>query len=144
MVSSGCGGLYGQFRGAGGTCTRTGPDNGRKGASSFLGNNGRSAALGRRPLMLGALAAPAILARPGRADAAQFSLKFATDAASSDPAVIRIKEAAARIARESDGRIDMLVLPDAQLGNSGEILNQLTFGAVHMVFGSSQLATTVP
>ncbi len=100
--------------------------------------------IGRRPLMLGALAAPAVLLRPRRANAAQFNLKFATDAASSDPAVIRIKEAAARIAHESDGRIDILVLPDAQLGNSGEIINQLTLGAVHMTFASSQLATTVP
>ncbi len=118
---------------------------GHRGETNTGNASMNTATLGRRALMVGALAAPAILGKPGRAKAAaQFSLKFATDAASTDPAVIRMKEAAARIARESDGKIDILMLPDAQLGNAGEILNQLTLGAVHMAFASSQLATTVP
>jgi tripartite ATP-independent transporter DctP family solute receptor len=100
--------------------------------------------IGRRNLVMGASVGAVATLAPKRSRAAQFNIKFATDAPSSDPVVVRMKDAADRIRGETNGRVDILVIPDGQLGDAAAILNQLVLNVVDMTLASSQLATTVP
>lgn len=69
-------------------------------------------------------------ALPARAAAAEYSLKLSSNLADSHPLVIRAKEASARILQASNGRVDLQVYPNSQLGGDTDILSQLRSGAV--------------
>jgi tripartite ATP-independent transporter DctP family solute receptor len=92
---------------------------------------------------IGGVTAAALL--PGRARAAEFSFRFATDVPSAHPAVVALKDAIPAIEAEAGGRLEIKLLPDGQLGTSPEMLNQVRSGAVDMTFMSTgQLSTLVP
>ena len=104
--------------------------------------------LDRRPFVNAALvtgvAAPAIL-RVTRAGAAEYQLKAANNTNDSHPLTIRMREAAANINRESNGKIDMQVFPNSQLGGDTDMLSQLRSGALEFFSLSGLiLATLVP
>ncbi len=86
--------------------------------------------IGRRELGLGLAAAGAAAALPRRARAAEFALRFGHGYPSTHPLNIRAKEAAARIAEQSKGRVTITLFPDSQLGGDSDLLTQLRSGAV--------------
>lgn len=71
-----------------------------------------------------------ILTVPVRAAAAEYTLKLSSNLADSHPLVIRAKEASARILQATNGRVDLQVYPNSQLGGDTDILSQLRSGAV--------------
>ena len=96
----------------------------------------RRAALGTG-LALG-LAAPVTLrAQP------KYSLKYATNVASTNPLNIRLSEAAARIKQETDGAVAIDLFPDNQLGSDTDMLSQLRSGALEMMTLSSVILSTL-
>lgn len=80
-----------------------------------------------------------------RARAAEFSFKAATGLAPSHPTNVRLSEAAATVARESDGRMEIKVFPNGQLGGETDLLNQVRSGAVEMfLIGGLVISSLAP
>ena len=100
----------------------------------------------RRSLIRAALAAPlAAPLLPRFARAAEYSLRLAHTAPLTFPIHVRITEAAARIAKESNGKIELQVFPDAQLGGDNDLLSQARSGAIDFCQPTGQiLATLLP
>jgi tripartite ATP-independent transporter DctP family solute receptor len=102
----------------------------------------------RRVLLQGTAAslvfAPAVL-RVTRAGAAEYTFKMANNTPESHPLSIRMREAAANILKESDGKVDIQVFPNNQLGSDTDMLSQLRSGALEFFTISGLiLATLVP
>jgi tripartite ATP-independent transporter DctP family solute receptor len=80
-----------------------------------------------------------------RARAADFVLKVAHPLAATHPTNIRLKEAADAIAKDSDGRLELRLFPNNQLGGEVDLLNQVRSGAVEMyVIGGLVVSSVVP
>jgi tripartite ATP-independent transporter DctP family solute receptor len=90
--------------------------------------------------MQGALAAP-LLSTTARA--AEYSLRLAHTAPLTFPLHIRITEAAAQIAKESDGKIELQIFPDSQLGGDNDLLSQARSGAIDFCQPTGQILATV-
>jgi tripartite ATP-independent transporter DctP family solute receptor len=58
--------------------------------------------------------------------------KVAHPLAANHPTNIRLKEAADQIAKDSDGRLELRLFPNNQLGGEVDLLNQVRSGAVEM------------
>ena len=65
----------------------------------------------RRTVLRGALAVPALIGLGGNARAAKFNLKFASEMVDTHPAIIRTREAADAIRRETQGEVDIRIFP---------------------------------
>ena len=89
-----------------------------------------------------AISAPGIL-RVTRAGAAEYQLKLANNTNDSHPLTIRMKEAAANINRESNGKIDLQVFPNNQLGGDTDMLSQLRSGALEFFSLSGLILSTL-
>jgi TRAP-type transport system periplasmic protein len=100
--------------------------------------------LTRRSLMLGAaagaLAAPLVRVRP--ALAAEFNLKLANNQPLTHPSNVRVLEAIDRIKEQSDGRIELTVFPQSQLGADTDVLSQLRSGGVDFFMLSPLILST--
>ena len=80
-----------------------------------------------------------------RARAAEFVFKVAHPLAATHPTNLRLKEAADQIAKDSDGRIELRLFPNNQLGGEVDLLNQVRSGAVEMfVVGGLVASSVVP
>src|ERR1700748_2045814 len=103
----------------------------------------------RRALLKGS-AATAALAGIGapyvaRAQAAEWTYKFANNVPESHPFVTRAREMAAAIKTETNGRFDLQVFPNSQLGSDTDTLSQVRSGGVEFFTLSGLiLATLVP
>jgi tripartite ATP-independent transporter DctP family solute receptor len=95
--------------------------------------------------VLGAIAAVSTLGGPfiSRARAAEFNFKVAHPLAANHPTNIRLKEAADHIAKDSDGRIELRLFPNNQLGGEVDLLNQVRSGAVEMFVVGGLIASSV-
>lgn len=91
--------------------------------------------LARRSLLGAGLAAP-LVAR--YAHAAEFAWVLPHPAPVAHPLHVRLVEAAARIATESEGRLAVTVVPDGQRGNSVGLLSQVRAGTVPLCAAASQ------
>jgi TRAP-type transport system periplasmic protein len=100
----------------------------------------------RRGLMIGCAAVGALpLFSVRRAQAAEFVMKCSLPSAPMHPLAVRIGEAAKRIAKQSDGRIDFQVYPSGQLGGDIDVLSQTRIGAVQFqCLGGTTAASQVP
>jgi tripartite ATP-independent transporter DctP family solute receptor len=78
-----------------------------------------------------------------RARAAEFVFKVAHPLAANHPTNIRLQEAADRIAKDSDGRIELRLFPNNQLGGEVDLLNQVRSGAVEMFVVGGLIASSV-
>ncbi len=87
-----------------------------------------------------ALAAPLL---PRYAKAAEYSWKFAHTAPTVFPLHIRLVEAAAAIGKESNGRMELQVFPDGQLGGDNDLLSQARSGAIEMCQPTGQILATI-
>jgi len=77
-----------------------------------------------------ALAAAALGSAARPALAAEFTLKFANNLPLTHPTNVRAREMAARLAKESNGRIELQIYPNNQLGGDTDMLSQIRSGAI--------------
>jgi tripartite ATP-independent transporter DctP family solute receptor len=91
--------------------------------------------------VFGGVSAPHI----ARAQAAEFSYKFANNLPEQHPFVARAREMAATIKTETNGRFDLQVFPNSQLGSDTDMLSQVRSGGIEFFTLSGLiLATLVP
>ena len=67
---------------------------------------------------------------PVRAQSAEFTLKYANNLPVTHPMNVRATEMAAAIAAETNGRVDLQVFPQNQLGADTDMLSQVRYGAI--------------
>jgi TRAP-type transport system periplasmic protein len=78
----------------------------------------------------------------GKAQAAEFAYKYANNLPIDHPLNIRTRQAAERIRKDTNGRLDIQIFPDNQLGSDTDALSQLRSGAIDfftlsgLVFGT--------
>ena len=103
-----------------------------------------------RRALLKASAASAVLGGIGapfvaRAQAAEFTYKYANNLPDSHPLNIRAREMSAAIKTETNGRVDLQIFPNNQLGSHTDMLSQIRSGGVEFFTLSGLiLATLVP
>jgi tripartite ATP-independent transporter DctP family solute receptor len=97
----------------------------------------------RRQLLGGAVAALATPLLARRARAAEYSWKFAHTAPQTFPFHIRLAEAAAQIGKDSNGRMELLVFPDGQLGGDNDLLSQARQGAIEFCQPTGQIFSSI-
>src|SRR6202451_511491 len=103
-----------------------------------------------RRALLKASAASAVMGSVGapfvaRAQQAEFSYKFANNLPDTHPLNTRAKEMSAAIKTETNGRVDIQIFPNNQLGADTDVLSQLRSGGVEFFTMSGLiLATLVP
>ncbi|MCC8965821.1 TRAP transporter substrate-binding protein [Bradyrhizobium sp. Pear76] len=91
--------------------------------------------------VMGGIGAPYV----ARAQSAEFSYKFANNLPESHPLVARAREMSAAIKTETNGRFDLQVFPNNQLGSDTDVLSQVRSGGVEFFTLSGLiLATLVP
>ncbi|RYC30170.1 TRAP transporter substrate-binding protein [Lichenibacterium minor] len=100
-----------------------------------------------RRTLLKSTAASAMVASPfvsrAWAQAAEFTFKYANNAPASHPMNVRAQEAAKRILTETNGRFDLKVFPNNQLGGDSDVLGQLRSGAVECFSLSPLILSTL-
>src|SRR4030088_2733768 len=103
-----------------------------------------------RRALLKASAATAVLGGIGaphvaRAQAAEFTYKYANNLPDAHPMNVRAKEMSAAIKTETSGRVDLQIFPNNQLGSDTDMLSQIRSGGVEFFTLSGLiLATLVP
>ncbi len=103
-----------------------------------------------RRTLLKASAASAVMGSVGapyiaRAQQAEFSYKFANNLPDSHPLNVRAKEMSAAIKTETNGRFDLQIFPNNQLGSDTDMLSQIRSGGIEFFTLSGLiLATLVP
>src|SRR5213076_3096900 len=91
--------------------------------------------------VLGGIGAPLV----ARAQTAEFTYKYANNLPDGHPMNARAKEMAAAIKAETNGRFDLQIFPNNQLGSDTDMLSQLRSGALEFFTLSGLiLATLVP
>ena len=91
--------------------------------------------------VLGGIGAPLV----ARAQAAEFTYKYANNLPDGHPMNARAKEMAAAIKAETNGRFDLQIFPNNQLGSDTDMLSQIRSGGVEFFTLSGLiLATLVP
>src|ERR1700690_4339890 len=103
--------------------------------------------LSRRTL-LKASAASAVLSgvgtpRAARAQAAEFTYKYANNLPDSHPMNARAKKMAAAIKAETQGRFDLQIFPNNQLGSDTDMLSQVRSGGVEFFTLSGLILSTL-
>jgi len=92
-----------------------------------------------------ASAAPLTAGFPRFAHAAEFSMKYGHNLPVTHPLHIRAQEAADRIAKESNGRVEIKIFPNNQLGGDTDMLAQVRSGGIDLFTPSALVvATLVP
>ena len=91
--------------------------------------------------VLGGIAAPHV----ARAESAEFTYKYANNLPDTHPLNVRAKEMAAAIKAETNGKFDLQIFPNNQLGSDTDMLSQIRSGGVEFFTLSGLiLATLVP
>lgn len=70
---------------------------------------------------------------PRYAHAAEFNLKYGSELPLTHPQVVRIKEAAEAIGKETGGRVNVEVFPNGALGSITDMISQTRSGAIQML-----------
>lgn len=99
----------------------------------------------RRTMLAGTGALAIGAAFHTRANAAEYTYKYANNLPATHPVNVRLAEATAKILEETGGRFQINIFPAGQLGNDTETLSQLRVGATEF-FSLSPiiLSTLVP
>ena len=91
--------------------------------------------------VLGGIGAPCV----ARAQTAEFTYKYANNLPDAHPMNARAKEMSAAIKTETNGRVDLQVFPNNQLGSDTDMLSQIRSGGIEFFTLSGLiLATLVP
>src|SRR3979411_3157679 len=101
-----------------------------------------------RRTLLKASAATAVMGSVGapfvaRAQQAEFTYKYANNLPDSHPMNARAKEMAAAIKTETNGRVDIQIFPNNQLGSDTDMLSQLRSGAIEFFTLSGLILSTL-
>src|ERR1700751_3546673 len=92
-------------------------------------------------VVLGGIGAPFV----ARAQTAEFTYTYANNLPDAHPMNVRAKEMAAAIKAETNGRVDLQIFPNNQLGSDTDMLSQIRSGGVEFFTLSGLiLATLVP
>lgn len=86
---------------------------------------------------LSTLGAPAFLKH---AHAAEFTIKFANNAPLTYPTNVRVREAAAKIRKETAERVNIQIFPASQLGADPEMFSQVRSGAIQIYYTPGLMA----
>jgi TRAP-type transport system periplasmic protein len=98
----------------------------------------------RRSVLLAGAAAGATVAMPWVARAApEFSLKYANNVPTTHPLNVRAKEAMDRIKARTNGRVEIEIFPNNQLGSDTDMLSQLRSGAIEFFTLSGLILSTL-
>ena len=97
----------------------------------------------RRRLAAGAATLPLFAIRSRPAGAAEFSYKYANNLPTAHPLNVRAQEAVDRIAKATDGRVEIRIFPNNQLGSDTDTLSQLRSGAVEFFTLSGLILSTL-
>src|SRR5947209_16278609 len=98
----------------------------------------------RRSVLLAGTAAGATIAMPWVAKgAAEFQLKYANNSPTAHPLNVRAVEAMERIKQETNGRVEIQVFPNNQLGGDTDMLSQLRSGAIEFFTLSPLILSTL-
>jgi tripartite ATP-independent transporter DctP family solute receptor len=89
--------------------------------------------------VLGGLGAPSV----ARAQSAEFTYKYANNLPDSHPMNVRAREMAAAIKTETNGRFDLQVFPNNQLGSDTDVLSQIRSGGVEFFTLSGLILSTL-
>ena len=89
--------------------------------------------------VLGGISAPMV----ARAQAAEFSYKYANNLPDSHPMNTRAKEMAAAIKAETNGRFDLAIFPNNQLGSDTDMLSQIRSGGIEFFTLSGLILSTL-
>lgn len=79
----------------------------------------------------------------GRARAAEFTYKYASNVPANHPLNVRMTEASNRIKEATGGRLEIQIFPNNQLGSDTDVLSQLRSGAVEMFTLSGLILSTL-
>ncbi|PSC03365.1 ABC transporter substrate-binding protein [Alsobacter soli] len=101
--------------------------------------------LNRRELLAttGAALAVGTFGIIGRAKAAEFTYKFANNLPVSHPLNVRAQEAADKIKAATNGRIEIQMFPNNQLGSDTDMLSQIRSGGVELFTLSGLILSTL-
>ena len=77
------------------------------------------------------------------AQAAEYSWKFAHTSPLTFPLHIRLAEAAEQIGKDSNGRMELQVFPDAQLGGDNDLMSQARAGAIEFCQPTGQILASI-
>jgi tripartite ATP-independent transporter DctP family solute receptor len=109
-----------------------------------IGGNIMTIIATRRTALLAGAAAGATLALPWVARAApEFSLKYANNVPVTHPLNVRAKEAMDRIKAQTNGRVEIEIFPNNQLGSDTDMLSQLRSGAIEFFTLSGLILSTL-
>jgi len=98
----------------------------------------------RRSMLLAGAAAGVTVAMPWVARAApEFSLKYANNVPVTHPLNVRAKEAMDRIKTQTNGRVEIEIFPNNQLGSDTDMLSQLRSGAIEFFTLSGLILSTL-
>jgi tripartite ATP-independent transporter DctP family solute receptor len=98
----------------------------------------------RRAALLAGAAAGATVAMPWIVRAApEFSLKYANNVPVTHPLNVRAKEAMDRIKEQTNGRVEIEIFPNNQLGSDTDMLSQLRSGAIEFFTLSGLILSTL-
>ena len=99
--------------------------------------------ISRRTILAGAaIAGASVLSR--RANAAEFDLKYGNDLPAGHPINKRAAEACDAIRAATNGRVNIQIFPNSQLGGSTDMLSQVRSGALDIFTVGSPLANLIP
>src|SRR3954452_8781208 len=97
-----------------------------------------------RSVLLAGTAATATIGMPWIAKgAAEFQLKYANNSPVTHPLTVRTMEAMERIKKETNGRVEIQVFPNNQLGSDTDMLSQLRSGAIEFFTLSGLILSTL-
>ena len=100
--------------------------------------------LNRRTMLKSSAAAIATAAVIGRANAAEFSLKYGNDLPAAHPINTRAREAVEAIKAATNGRLEIEIFPNSQLGSSTDMFSQVRSGAIDIFTIGSPIVNAVP
>jgi tripartite ATP-independent transporter DctP family solute receptor len=86
-----------------------------------------------------------IAVRPAFAQSAEYTLRFGSNLPAIHPLNVRATQAAEAIRKETNGRVDLQIHPNNQLGSDTDMLSQVRSGAIDfMTLSGLILSTLVP
>ena len=89
--------------------------------------------------VLGGISAPHV----ARAQSAEFTYKYANNLPDTHPLNVRAKEMAAAIKAETNGKFDLQIFPNNQLGSDTDMLSQIRSGGVEFFTLSGLILSTL-
>jgi TRAP-type transport system periplasmic protein len=95
--------------------------------------------VGTSTLLTSVLATPAIV----HAQQAQWTYKYANNLPETHPMNVRAREMAAAIKQETNGRFDLQIFPNSQLGSDTDTLSQIRSGGVEFFTLSGLILSTL-